>query len=139
MQAVLPLSLTPIIMNTDDLCLQNLKLYRHPNILKYISSWRTNKTLFVATEFGQPLSLVMPDLTPMHICIGLFSILKAIIFLQEMVHEVLSVIVRSSAENFTDRGFDFQASSSHNNISKDAVYVTIDGSWKLGKLELMTR
>lgn len=46
---------------------------------------------------------------------GLYSILKAVTFLHE------------------------KASSSHNNLSWSAVYVTGDGSWKLGGLEYLCR
>lgn len=60
-------------------------LYRHPYILKYISSWQTNKFLYVATEYAKPLTAVIENLMPMQLCIGLYNIAKAITFLQEMV------------------------------------------------------
>lgn len=64
---------------------QNLMLHRHPCILKYISSWHTNKMLYVATEFAWPLALTLSETMPMQLCIGLFNILKAITFLQDKV------------------------------------------------------
>lgn len=65
-------------------------VYRHPYILKYISSWQTNKTLNVATEYGKPLALVIHDLMPMQLCIGLYNILNAVLFLQDMVRNSCS-------------------------------------------------
>lgn len=65
-------------------------VYRHPFILKYISSWRTNKTLHVTTEYGKPLALVIHDLMPMQLCVGLYNILKAVLFLQDMVRNSCS-------------------------------------------------
>lgn len=90
-------------------------LNRHPCILKYISSWQKGSKHYLAVENVKPLSHVLISQTPLQICIGLYSILKAIKFLHE------------------------KAFSSHNNVCSASIYVTKDGSWKLGGLEYLCR
>nr|CAD7426319.1 unnamed protein product [Timema monikensis] len=94
---------------------KNLMLYRHPCILKFISSWHKNGNTYLATENVCPLSQVLSGQTSLQICIGLHSILKALVFLHE------------------------KALSSHNNVCCAAVYVIPDGTWKLGGLEYLCR
>lgn len=60
-------------------------LYRHPNILKYVASWKLNSQFYLVTEEVQPLALVLSSQTPLQICVGLLSILKALIFLHDKV------------------------------------------------------
>ncbi|KAJ8734203.1 hypothetical protein PYW07_014754 [Mythimna separata] len=91
----------------------NLLKYRHPCIVRYISAWQQRSTLHLATEFVQPLSHILPSLTPLQICIGLNNILRALVFIHE------------------------QAGMSHNNVSVSAIYVTGDGQWKLGGLHYL--
>lgn len=86
-------------------------LHRHPCILKYISSWEKGSKFFLTTEQVKPLVQVIGDQTILQICIGLHSILRALIFLQEV------------------------AGTSHNNICSSSIYVTPEGTWKLGSLE----
>ena len=64
---------------------QNLMLHRHPCILKYIASWTKSGKLYLATEDVRPLSHVINSLTSIQKCIGLYSILKALVFLHEQV------------------------------------------------------
>ncbi|PNF33237.1 hypothetical protein B7P43_G10609 [Cryptotermes secundus] len=92
---------------------KNLILYRHPCILKFISSWKKNGRIHLATEEVKPLASVVTSLTPLQICVGLHSILKALVFLHD------------------------KALASHNNVCRAAIYVTPDGSWKLGGLEYL--
>lgn len=94
---------------------KNLMIHRHPYILKYISSWYKSGKFYVVTEGAKPLNQVLGSQTPMQLCVGLYNILKVIIFLHE------------------------KALSSHNNICKDVVYVTTDGTWKLGRMEYLCR
>lgn len=95
-------------------------LYRHPCILRYISSWGKPGNRFLAVEGVHPLSQVLSTLSTLQICIGLYSILKALIFLHK-------------------------ANVSHNNVCIASIYVSSDGSWKLGgatylrKFEELTR
>ncbi|KAH9645850.1 hypothetical protein HF086_010049 [Spodoptera exigua] len=91
----------------------NLLKYRHPCIIRYISAWQQRSTLHLATEYVQPLSHILPSLTPLQICIGLNNILRALVFIHE------------------------QAGMSHNNVSVSAIYVTGDGQWKLGGLQYL--
>ncbi|XP_041974118.1 protein-associating with the carboxyl-terminal domain of ezrin [Aricia agestis] len=91
----------------------NLLKYRHPYIVRYISSWQQKSTFHLVTEYVQPLSQVVPTQTPLQICIGLNNILQALVFLHE------------------------QGSVSHNNVSISSVYVSGDGQWKLGGLQYL--
>lgn len=90
-------------------------VYRHPCIIKYISSWQKNSKLYLAVEEVKPLSHVLHTLNTLQICIGLHSILKALCFLHE------------------------KACVSHNNVCIASVYVAKDGSWKLGGMEYLCR
>lgn len=101
--------------NALEQSIKNLRIYRHPNILKYISSWTNQGQLCMATENVRPLNGVLGDQTILEICLGLHDILKALIFLHE------------------------KAQCSHNNVCCASVYVTADGSWKLGGLDFLTR
>ncbi|KAG8042587.1 hypothetical protein G9C98_005221 [Cotesia typhae] len=94
---------------------KNLMLHRHPCILKYISSWRKGSSYYLATEEVKPLAQVIGSQTTLQICIGLHSILRALIFLHE------------------------KALASHNNVCSSSIYVTPEGSWKLGGLEFLCR
>lgn len=90
-------------------------LYRHPCILKYISSWNKGSKFFLATEEARPLIQVIEKQNILQICIGLHSILRALIFLHET------------------------ALASHNNICSSSIYVTAEGYWKLGGLECLCK
>lgn len=92
---------------------KNLMIYRHPSILKYISSWRRGSKYYLAVEDVKPLTHVLAQQNTLQICIGLFSILKALIFLHE------------------------KGCVSHNNVATAAIYVTKDGSWRLGGTEYL--
>ncbi|XP_034249177.1 protein-associating with the carboxyl-terminal domain of ezrin [Thrips palmi] len=101
--------------NSLENAIKNLRIYRHPSILKYISSWTHQGQLCMATESVSPLSSALGTQTVLEICLGLHDILKALIFLHE------------------------KALCSHNNVCCAAIYVTSDGSWKLGGLEFLSR
>lgn len=90
-------------------------LHRHPCILKYVSSWNKGSKFYLAVEEVKPLAHVLAAQNSLQICIGLHSILKALCFLHE------------------------KAFASHNNICIASVYVTKDGSWKLGGMEYLNR
>ncbi|XP_058806176.1 protein-associating with the carboxyl-terminal domain of ezrin [Phymastichus coffea] len=94
---------------------KNLMIHRHPCILKYVSSWSKGSKFFLATEEVKPLVQVIGSQTTLQICIGLHSILRALLFLHE------------------------NASGSHNNVCNSSIYVTPEGSWKLGGLEYFCR
>ncbi|KAL3278372.1 hypothetical protein HHI36_013701 [Cryptolaemus montrouzieri] len=90
---------------------KNLMIYRHPCILKYISSWSKSSKFYLAVEHVKPLSHEYASLNTLQLCIGLHSILKALCFLHQ------------------------KGSASHNNICMASIYVTDDGNWKLGGME----
>ncbi|KAL0122309.1 hypothetical protein PUN28_007208 [Cardiocondyla obscurior] len=90
-------------------------LYRHPCILKYISSWSKGSKFFLATEEARPLIQVIEKQNILQICIGLHSILRALVFL----HDTALV--------------------SHNNVCSSSIYVTAEGYWKLGGLECLCK
>ncbi|ENN71125.1 protein-associating with the carboxyl-terminal domain of ezrin [Dendroctonus ponderosae] len=92
---------------------KNLMIYRHPCIIRYVSQWKKGCKLYVAVEQVTPLSQVIPHLNTIEICLGLYSILKALCFLHEKAHV------------------------SHNNICLACIFVSRDGSWKLGGMEYL--
>ncbi|XP_003708144.1 protein-associating with the carboxyl-terminal domain of ezrin isoform X3 [Megachile rotundata] len=94
---------------------KNLMLYRHPCILKYISSWFKGSKFFLTTEQVKPLIQSIEAQSTLQICMGLYSILRALVFLHE------------------------KAFISHNNICGTSVYVTPEGCWKLGGLECLCK
>ncbi|KAI4459452.1 scy1-related s/t protein kinase-like [Holotrichia oblita] len=94
---------------------KHLMIYRHPCILKYVSSWQKGSKFHVAVEDVRPLSHVLLSQSSLQLCIGLHSILKALCFLHE------------------------RAAVSHNNICIASIYVTRDGSWKLGGMEYLCK
>ncbi|CAL7948095.1 unnamed protein product [Xylocopa violacea] len=94
---------------------KNLMLYRHPCILKYVSSWSKGNKFFLATEQVKPLIQSIETQNTLQICMGLYSILRALVFLHE------------------------KAFVSHNNICESSIYVTPEGYWKLGGLECLCK
>ncbi|KAK9296864.1 hypothetical protein QLX08_009261 [Tetragonisca angustula] len=96
-------------------CTKNLMLYRHPCILKYISSWSKGSKFFLATEQVKPLIQSIETQNTLQICMGLYNILRALAFLHE------------------------KASVSHNNLCESSIYVTPEGCWKLGGLECLCK
>ncbi|XP_057664881.1 protein-associating with the carboxyl-terminal domain of ezrin [Diorhabda carinulata] len=91
---------------------KHLMIYRHPCIVKYITSWQLNSKFHLAVEEVTPLSRVLSKLDFLQISIGLHSILKALDFLHS--NRV-----------------------SHNNVCMSSIYVTKEGDWKLGGMEYL--
>lgn len=94
---------------------KNLMLHRHPCILRYISSWSKGSKFFLTTEEARPLIQVLEVQNTLQICIGLYSILRALIFLHE------------------------KALATHNNVCSSSIYVTPEGCWKLAGLEYLCK
>lgn len=88
-------------------------LHRHPCILKYVTSWSKGSKFFLSTEEVKPLVQVIELQTSLQICVGLHSILQALLFLHD------------------------KAVSLHNNICCSSIYVSTEGNWKLGGLEFL--
>ncbi|XP_052790059.1 protein-associating with the carboxyl-terminal domain of ezrin-like isoform X2 [Mya arenaria] len=94
---------------------KQLRLVRHPCILIYLESQEDVDTPQLFTEKAVPLDSVLSTLDPIEICAGLHSVMQALSFLHE------------------------KAGVSHNNLHTGCIYVSTDGSWKLGGLEHATR
>lgn len=58
-------------------------IYRHPYILKFISTWEHGGHKYLATERVQPLLTVLPYQNDIQMCLGLRTILCSLIFLIE--------------------------------------------------------
>lgn len=98
-------------LNPLERAIKNLKIYRHPNILKYIASWNKGSLKMLATERCRPLATCLNITSDVQICLGLRNILCALIFLIE------------------------QANVRHLSITMSSIYVTEDGAWRLAGFE----
>lgn len=92
---------------------KNLMLHRHPFILKYVSSWNKGTDFYLAVESAKPLHLYQNQLSSIQICLGLRNVIGALVFLHEQAHAF------------------------HNNICISSIYVTQNGTWKLGGVEFL--
>lgn len=90
---------------------RNFMLYRHPSILRFITSWEKGSVHYLATERCKPLSMVLATQNDTQICLGLRNILCALMFLVE------------------------KANMCHLNVCTSSVYVNSSGSWRLGGFE----
>lgn len=91
---------------------KNFKIYRHPSILRYVTSWRKGSIHYLATERCKPLSMVLASQNDTQICLGLRNILSALIFLSE------------------------KAKMCHLNVCAASIYVSgANGAWRLGGFE----
>ncbi|KAG4066475.1 hypothetical protein HA402_007111 [Bradysia odoriphaga] len=99
----------PFFVNGSPLsrAIRNLKIYRHPSLLKYISSGKDGGELYLATEQCRPLVDDINNQGNLQICLGLRNVLCGLIFLVE------------------------QASMRHSNVCLPSIYVQQDGTWKL--------
>lgn len=91
---------------------KNFKIYRHPSILRYITSWEKGSIHYLATERCKPLSMVLASQNDTQICLGLRNILSALSFLSE------------------------KAEMCHLNVCAASIYVSgVNGAWRLGGFE----
>ncbi|BFF94012.1 protein-associating with the carboxyl-terminal domain of ezrin [Drosophila madeirensis] len=91
--------------------IKNLAIYRHPYILKYVTTWDQSGQKHLATERVRPLNDVLAKQSDIQVCLGLRTILCSLIFLIE------------------------RALARHLNICTHSVYVTDSGSWRLAGFE----
>ena len=96
---------------------QRLKLYRHPNIVKYVTSYEKGNTCFLHTEYAYPLLTDPSNRASAHlVCQGLLDIIQALAFLHH------------------------NAKAAHNNISLSSIFFCpLDKRWKLGGLQWVER
>ncbi|XP_071489082.1 protein-associating with the carboxyl-terminal domain of ezrin-like [Diadema antillarum] len=91
---------------------KQLKVLRHPTILKFFASCNNVDSTYLITEQVKPLELVIEMLSPEEICAGIYNVVEALSFLH-------------------DRG-----GVSHNNVCLSSIYVSSgDGGWRLGGME----
>ncbi|XP_061387339.1 N-terminal kinase-like protein isoform X2 [Musca vetustissima] len=100
--------------------LKRLKTLRHPSILQFLDSLETDKLLYIATEYVEPLGLHIAKLSAdgpqkdLYLAWGIFQITRALSFLNN------------------------DGSLRHNNVSVWSVFVNSSGEWKLGSLEYVS-
>ncbi|VVC89636.1 unnamed protein product, partial [Leptidea sinapis] len=100
--------------------LKKLKTIRHPSLLHYLESCETEKFLYVATEYVDPLATHLMDMKidgqqrDLFLAWGLFQITRALSF------------------------FNNDGNMKHNNVCLYSVFVTTAGEWKLGGFEFIT-
>lgn len=90
---------------------RNFMLYRHPSILRFITSWEKGSTQHLATERCKTLPSILASQNEIQICLGLRSILCGLVFLSE------------------------KASMCHLNVCTSSIYINANGSWRLGGFE----
>lgn len=86
-------------------------VYRHPSILKFLQSSVRGSVTILVTERCRPLAGELAAQSPIQICLGLRSILCALVFLVE------------------------RAGVRHLNVGLPVVYVTPAGAWRLAGFE----
>lgn len=90
---------------------RNFMIYRHPSILRFITSWEKGSVHYLATERCKSLNTVLATQNDTQICLGLRNILCALSFLVE------------------------NANMCHLNVCTTSIYVSSSGAWRIGGFE----
>lgn len=99
---------------------KRLKTLRHPSILTYLDSLESEKMLYLATEYVEPLAPHLNRLQidgaqkQLYVAWGIFQITRALSFLNN------------------------DGNLRHNNVNIWSVFVNSSGEWKLGGVEYVT-
>lgn len=98
---------------------KKLKILRHPSILTYLHSYESDRVLYLATEYVEPLSHHLQNISKdahereLYLSWGIFQITRALSFLNN------------------------DGCLRHNNVCSLTVFVNAAGEWKLGGVEHM--
>ena len=118
-------------------------MLRHPCIVKYLGWTKSEDDHWLITEPVTPLESQLDSLTPHEVCAGLYDTLQALSFLHDRVKNTFTFVSTFlyfelevcwcvySLPNSDQK----QGRYCHNNVSLSTIFITQDGSWKLGCME----
>lgn len=111
---------TDVQLEVARAAVKRLKTLRHPSILTYIDSTETDKALYLATEYVEPLQIHLAvcgydgQQKDLYLSWGIFQIMRALSFLNN------------------------DGNMRHNNVCLSSVFVNNAGEWKLGAVEYLS-
>lgn len=115
---------------------RNFKLYRHPTILRFITSFEKGSVHYLATERCKPLPMVLATQNDTQICLG-----KVVLFFESPIPPLSN----PNCNQWPFAGLRNvlmaliflveRASMTHLNVCIQSIYVTASGSWRLGGFE----